>query len=109
MPDDFGHLRGVARGVGLGEGVDGDDDRDLGVDVAGGGLPGDPFDESVGHDLVAGSGVAGVLDGVGVRAQCGQASHALLDGEEPGEDRHGVGCRRRPTRRSLRAVRPRCR
>lgn len=75
----------------VGKCVDGDDDRDLGVDVGGGGLSGDPFDEGVGHDLAAGAEVAGVLEGVGVLAQCREAGDALFDRKKAREDRHGVG------------------
>jgi hypothetical protein len=84
-------LRGGA-GVGVGERVEGEHDADLDVDIGGGGLPGDPFDEGVGHDLVAGAVVTGRDDAVGVGAQRGQTC-ALLDRQQAGEHAHGVGRR----------------
>jgi hypothetical protein len=63
VPDDLGRLPGA----GFGQRGRGDDDRHLGLHVGGGGLPGDPFHQGVGHDLVAAALIAGVLDRVGVR------------------------------------------
>jgi hypothetical protein len=72
------------------------DDADLDVDVAGPGLPGEPLDHRVGHDLPPPTGVALGDQRVGAPAQRGQARHPLLHEQEPGQQAHRV--RRRPQR-----------
>jgi hypothetical protein len=59
-------------------------------------LSGDAFDEGVGHDLVARTGIARGDHGIGVPAQRGQARHSLLDRQQAAEHAHRVGCRTQP-------------
>ena len=52
--------------IGIDQRVERHHQLQLNVDVAGGGLSGDSFDEGVGHDLVPGSAVTGRYRGVGL-------------------------------------------
>jgi hypothetical protein len=60
------------------------------VDVGGGGLAGESFDQGVGHDLISAAPVPVGLSRVGVSAECGQAGDSLFDGEVTGQYGHGV-------------------
>jgi hypothetical protein len=86
------------RAIGIGQRVEGDDDPDLDIHVLGRRLPGEPFDQGVGQDLIpaAAAGVTGGDQPVGVAAQRRQTGDALLDRQQPGEHSHGV---RRRTQR----------
>jgi len=71
----------------------GHDELDLERHPVGGGLPGDPLDEGVGHDLTFRPRIA---QGVRRRGRPGQGSvhgHPLDDRQEPGHQGHRVGCR----------------
>jgi hypothetical protein len=69
----------LAGHIGVGQGIDRDDDPDLHVHVPGPHLPGEPFHESVGDDLVPGPVVPGGGSGVRCRAERREARDALLD------------------------------
>ncbi|MCB5291637.1 hypothetical protein BJQ90_01063 [Arthrobacter sp. SO3] len=76
----------------LEEGAVGHDELDFDpADPAGG--PGGAFDEGVGHELGAGAGVPGGVEGVGVPGQGGVGGDTGGDGEQCGEVAHGVRCR----------------
>jgi hypothetical protein len=89
VPDD---LRAAPR-FGVEQRVEGHHDADLDVDIRRGGLPGDPFDQRVGHDLIPRPGVPGRQHRVGVRPQRGETGHALLDRQESRGHAHRVRCR----------------
>lgn len=83
------------RAAAVDQGFDGDHHLDLDVDVSGGGLSGEAFDEGVGHDLPATAGDRFGLDGDLVHGggQCCVAGHGLADRQVGGEVGHPVGGR----------------
>jgi hypothetical protein len=81
---------------GVEQGFEGHHDAHLDVHIRRGGLPGDPFDQGVGHDLIPRTRIPGGEHRVGVPLQGGQARDALLDRKEPRQHAHRVRRRLQP-------------